>query len=146
MCTEGTVTVLDQGEGDDSAAEFWEFLGDGEIQEAANDDDDVEEYTPILYKLSSDGSTNKVGEGEKVKIGFAPATVKLDKDLLDENDVFLLDAGWELFCWMGNNASRDEKLTAISNSDKFAKENDKMYLPLAIVKSGYEPSDFNAYF
>ena len=146
MCTEGTVTVLDQGEGDDSDAEFWGFLGDGEIQESGEDDSDVAEFAPVLYKLHSDGSAEKVGEGEKVKIGFAPATVKLDKGLLDQSDVFLLDAGWELFCWMGSGASRDEKLAAISNADKYAKDNDKMNLPLSIIKSGYEPSDFNNYF
>lgn len=146
MCTEGTVTVLDQGEGDDSDADFWSYLGDGEIQEAGEDDSDVAEFAPVLYKLHSDGSTEKVGEGEKVKIGFAPATIKMDKDLLDQADVFLLDAGWELFCWMGSSASRDEKLAAISNADKYAKDNDKMYLPLSIIKSGYEPHDFNNYF
>ena len=116
------------------------------IAEAANDDEDIEEFAPVLYKLNPDGSTEKVGEGEKVKIGFASTAVKLDKGLLHEGDVFLLDAGWELFCWMGSGASRDEKLAAISNADKYAKDNDKMNLPLSIIKSGYEPSDFNNYF
>jgi len=146
MCTEGTVTVLDQGEGDDSAADFWGFLADGEIQADNGEDKEVEEFTPILYKLHGDGSAEKVGEGEKVKVGFAASTVKLDKALLHDGDVFLLDAGWELFTWMGSGASRDEKLAAMSSSDKYAKDNNKMYLPLSIVKSGWEPSDFLKYF
>jgi hypothetical protein len=39
MCTLGTVKTLDQGHGDDEEAEFWSYLGDGEIQEA----DDLDE-------------------------------------------------------------------------------------------------------
>lgn len=136
---------MDQGEGDDSDGDFWGLLGDGEIQPPVGGDEDVEECVPTLYKLG-DGAPEKVAEGEKVKIGFAPASCKLDKSLLDESDVFLIDAGWELFCWIGSSASRDEKLMAMQKSDKYAKDNGKMYLPLTIVKSGYESSDFDKYF
>jgi hypothetical protein len=147
MCTKGTVKVLDQGEGDDSDGDFWGFLGDGEIQ-PATEDDSVEEFAPILYKLCEDPNAppEKIAEGQKVKIGFAASSVKLDKSLLHEGDGFLIDAGWELFCWMGKAASREEKLSAMSKSDKFAKDNNKMYLPLTIVKSGFEPPAFEQYF
>mgnify|MGYP005847478859 CR=1 FL=1 len=145
MCTQGTIKVLDQGEGDDSDGDFWGFLGDGEIQPPVEGDEDVEEFAPVLYKLG-DGEPEKIAEGEKVKIGFAPASAKLDKSLLDESNVFLIDAGWELFCWIGSGASRDEKLMAIQKSDKYANANNKMYLPLTIVKSGYESPVFDKYF
>lgn len=144
MGTRGTVTVLDQGEGDESDGEFWNFFGDGEIQPPIPDEN-IKEFAPVLYKLG-DGGPEKIAEGEKVKIGFAPSTARLDKSLLDESDIFLIDAGWELFCWMGSDASRDEKLSAIQKADKYAKDNNKMYIPLSIVKSGYEPPSFDNYF
>ena len=148
MCNRGTVKVLDQGEGDQDDAEFWAYFSDGTIGEASDDDDDVIEYSAILYQLSADpeAAPIKVAEAEKFKIGFAPTTVKLKKDDLNEGDIFLVDAGWELFCWMGRNADREEKLQAFSKSDRFAKEHNKMHLPLTIVKAGMEPSSFNQYF
>jgi hypothetical protein len=46
MCTLGTVKTLDQGHGDDEEAEFWAYLGDGEIQEA----DDLDKVrTEMLF-------------------------------------------------------------------------------------------------
>jgi gelsolin len=44
MCTLGTVKTLDQGHGDDEEAEFWAYLGDGEIQEA----DDLDQVSNVI--------------------------------------------------------------------------------------------------
>ena len=144
MCTEGTVVVLDQGSDDD--ADFWAYLGEGEIGEAI-DDDAVEEFTPLLFKLpGGDDEAIQIGKGEKVKIGFTSGC-KVSKDLLDESDVCLLDAGWEIFLWIGKDADRSEKLGAFAKADKYCQGDLRtMDLPLSIVKSGYESSDFNAFF
>jgi gelsolin len=52
MCTLGTVTTLDQGHGDDEEAEFWAYLGDGEIQEADDLDAVRNETLLICYFVS----------------------------------------------------------------------------------------------
>jgi len=147
MCTLGTVVTLDQGDGDDAVEEFWAYLGDGEIQDADDDDNAVDEFTPLLFKLPSDGEPQQIAKGEKVKIGFGAAECKIPKDALSESDVMLLDAGWEVFLWMGKDADRSEKLTAFSKADSYCKEDPRtMNLPVTFIKSGYESADFNAYF
>lgn len=147
MCTQGTTVVLDQGEDDD--ADFWGYLGEGEIGEDGEDDDEVEEFAPLLFKLpgGADAEPEQVGKGEKVHFGFASGGPKLSKDLLNESDIFILDAGWEIFLWMGKDADRSEKLGAFSKADKYCQGDLRTVdLPLSIVKSGYESNDFNSFF
>jgi len=146
LCTEGTVVVLDQGDADD--ADFWAYLGEGEIAEGDEGDDDVEEFAPLLFKLPGepDAEPEQVGKGETVKVGFT-AECTLDRALLKEDDVFLLDAGWELFVWIGKDADRSEKLAAFSMADKYCHDDARTVdLPLSFIKSGKENDDFNAFF
>jgi gelsolin len=122
ICTEGTVTVLDQGAGDEADSAFWAYLKEGEISEAEEDDHIVDEFTPLHFKLPEGDDdldeAEQVGKGEKVKIGFT-SQCKISKDLLDETDVFLLDAGRELFLWIGKNAYRSERLGAFAKADRY---------------------------
>jgi len=150
MCTDGTVTVLDQGHGDEEDADFWGYLGtDGDIQEADDLDEQVEEFAPLLFRLSSDPEEEpeQVAEGEPVKIGFGGASPRLDRSALDETDVFLLDAGWELFLWIGKDADRSEKIAAMGKADKYCMEDPRTAdLPMTLIKSGYETPAFTGYF
>lgn len=149
MCTEGTVQTLDQGAADDEAIDFWAYLGDGEIQEADEGDELVEEFAPLLFKLPDDPDEEpiQVAKAEKVHVRFGAPSLKLDRSHLDEKDVFLLDAGWELFLWIGENSDRSEKLAAIAKADAYCKEDPRTSdLPFTIVKSGYETFSFNQYF
>ena len=141
---------MEQGAGDDSAADFWGYLGDGEIADADEDDEEVEEFTPLLFKLPEDpeglDEAEQIGKGEKVKIGFTSAC-KIDRSLLNESEVLLLDSGWEIFLWMGANADRSQKLSAIARADAYCQQDMRTAnLPMSIVKSGYESSEFNDYF
>ena len=88
MCTQGTVVALDQGE-DGDAAEFWAYLGDGEIQDADEGDEDVETFCPLLFKLCEDPEEEpeQVAKAEAVKVRFGPPQTKLSRDLLDESNV-----------------------------------------------------------
>lgn len=147
ICTKGTVTILEQGDDADDA--FWGYLGgEGDIAEADQDDTAVEEFAPLLFQIpGGGGDAELVGEGETVKTGFKTASSKVNKDLLDDSDVFLLDAGWEVFLWIGANADRSEKLAAFAKADKYCKKDPRtMNLPLSLVKSGMESAEFDAYF
>jgi gelsolin len=148
MCTQGTVVVLDEGAGDEECSEFWAYLGEGEIADADEEDETIEEFAPLLFKIhgGADGEAEQVGKGEKVKIGFVTAC-KISKDLLEESDVFLLDAGWEVFLWIGKDADKSEKLGAFSKADKYCKADLRTVdLPLSFVKSGFESSEFDSFF
>lgn len=149
MATEGTVVVLDQGVNDGEAEEFWSALpGDpSEIGPAQNNDSDVTEFVPTLFRLGADGSSEKVAEGEPVKEGWGKPTPKIARSALDDADVFLLDAGWDLFVWMGKDADRSERLAAMGNADAYGNANPRAkHLPVSIVKSGFESSRFNGFF
>jgi hypothetical protein len=147
MATECTVVVIDQGSGDD--AEFFELLsGDpGDIgQDNAASDEEVSEFIPVLFRLG-EGEPALVAEGEPIKIGWAKASPKIDKAVLNESDVFLLDAGWEIFVWLGQQSDRTERLAAMSHIDAYGlREPRAKYLPSSIIKSGYESIRFQSFF
>ena len=142
MCTKGTVAVLEQG---DETDDFWQHLEqDGDISPADDLDESIQEFRPVLLKLVPDQPAQRIAEGELVKSRFGPPQATLSKDLLNQGDVFLLDAGWSLFVWLGAETSRDEKIHALANSDAYCRQNARTAdLPLTLVKSGYETSEFN---
>lgn len=149
MCTGGNVVALDQGQGDDAEDAFWAYLGDGEIADADDADETVEEFAPLLFKLGKSDEPEQVAKGEPVKVSsFRSDTVpKIPRSSLDAADIFLLDAGWEIFVWMGQEADRLEKLSAMGRADAYCKEHLRAAdLPLTMVKAGYETSTFAGYF
>jgi gelsolin len=147
MCTEGTVKIIEASDPEEDNPEFWAYLGDGEIQPAEDGDKDVKAFVPILYRIAGDGTTTKVAEGEPVKIRWGHPVVKLDRSVLDDSDVFLLDAGFEVFLWMGKVSDKEEKLAGMEMGDKYMKSTPRCAnLPLTIMKSGWESPNFNAFF
>jgi gelsolin len=144
MCSRGTVVTLEPGQDEDEA--FWTYLGSGSIGPAAGDDDTVVEFTPLLFKLSDEPAA-QVAKGEPVKFGFGKAHAKIPKSTLSSSDVFLLDAGWEIFVWIGGDAALKEKVSAVAWADAYCHGDSRTAdLPLSLVKAGYEPSDFSAHF
>jgi gelsolin len=151
MCTEGTVKALDEGDDDD--ADFWKFFGDGGTVAPADKhgaDEDVEEFAPLLFKLGEEeGEPVQVARGEPVKVGFGQASAKIPRSALNDGDAFLLDAGWEVFLWIGAGADRSEKVGALAKADQYCKDDPRTAdLPLTMIKAGggYEPSSFGNYF
>jgi gelsolin len=147
MSTEGTAVVIDQGSSDES--DFYALLsGDaGDIQQDNGaSDEEVTDFVPLLYRLGG-GHPEKVAEGEPIKIGWSKASPRIDKALLIESDVFLLDAGWEIFVWMGKEADRSERLGAMGHIDAYAGQEPRAkHLPTSIIKSGYESFKFQSFF
>lgn len=126
MCTEGTVVTLDQDQGDAEHAEFWAYLeaGGGAIKEADEADEEVEEFVPLLFKVPSPSGDEaeepeQIAKAETVKQRFGPPASKFDRALLDEAGVFLLDAGWEVFLWMGKESCRDSKFAGMAHADSY---------------------------
>jgi gelsolin len=148
MCTLGTAKVLDQGQGDEDDTEFWAYLSEGEIASKEKAEEPVTEYTPLLFRV--DGNPKKKLElAEKGAFVQKPGKIMrcLDKGALDENDVFLLDSGWELFVWIGKDADTSEKIAAMGAADRYAEmEPRAATLPVTVVKSGSETALFMSYF
>ena len=91
---------------------FWAPLG-GEGDIAPETDAPVELEEPgegILFKLSDASGAlecTEVGRGD------------VKKSMLTSDDVYLLDAGREIFCWIGKNASDAERRNAMSTATAY---------------------------
>jgi len=148
MCTLGTATVLDQGDGDEEYTDFWAYLGEGDIASKEAAEEEITEFTPVLYRV--DGDPEKpLEEVAKGAMKQRPGKIVrvLDRGSLNEDDVFLMDSGWEVFVWIGKSADTSEKIAAMGAADRFAMMEPRAAdLPVTIVKSGKESDLFKSYF
>jgi gelsolin len=127
------VWVFEQDDKNDANAnKFWELLGGRtEIAPATPDVPVAEEKK--LFRLSDE--TGKM-EMKQVK--------EVSRKSLDSSDVFILDAGFEIFAWIGKGASKDEKAKALSYAtDYLFKHNRPKTLPISRILEGAENDVFN---
>jgi gelsolin len=117
-------------EGDDNAA-FWKLLGGkGDIAPATPDTDAKPEKR--LLRLSDE-------TGKMQMIELKPVSRKA----LDTKDAFVLDAGTEIFVWVGKNASAEERYRAIGYAtDYIVKQKRPRSLPISRVVEGNENEAF----
>jgi len=125
--------VLDGLEDDDL---FWTTLGsekpakDDELA-AATDDNVKFEAKKEMHEVS-----DKTGELKMTKVDFSKGSLKTE-------EVFIVDLGNVVYCWVGKGASKEER----SNGLKFANDylvSNKMPFntPIIRVMEGAEPSSF----
>lgn len=102
----------------DVDADFWDALGgEGDIADDTDCAPEVEEPGEgILFKLSD-------ASGELECTEQARGDIK--KSMLDSSDVFLLDAGREVFVWIGSGASDAERRNAMSTAMSYLQSADK---------------------
>jgi len=95
-------------------------------------------FSKVLYRLSDASgklSFSQVGEGT------------LSKSSLQSTDVFILDAGFEVFVWIGSGSSTTERKTALQYAIDYLKQNGRPnYLPISRLLQGSENEVFNAQF
>jgi len=123
---------LDEGDDD---PEFWGYLGGiGPVSTAAEggDDDEVAQANvkSKLYKLSDDH-----GHG-KLQMDLIATAEKNNHHLLDSKDVFIFDAGVEIFVWVGKNTSPDEKKHAVPWANQYAKEHQRAVPITRLIQGG----------
>jgi len=141
----GKVTAFNIREGDKDAdsQEFFKHLGgsvDSPIKSANEGGDDTEaekEGLKVrqLWRLSDASGKlefTKISEGNAIK-----------KSQLDPNDVFVYDAGAEIFAWIGKGASYKEKTEAIVYAQQYLTKNNRpAFLPITRVLDGAENAKF----
>jgi len=93
------IIVCEQGE---EPEQFWTALGgQGAVAPAVSDEDvELSKSAPKLIQVSDASgqlTTTEVASGE------------LSKSMLNTSDVYLLDVGSEIFCWVGKGASAEER-------------------------------------
>ena len=131
------VHIIESSEKDEERTTgFWEALGGYAAPATAEEggDDKAEEKKAKkelkLYNVSDESGeikTNLVAEG------------KLKRDMLIEDDSFVLDTGSALYCWIGKGASKDEKKSAFTTANTFLVENKRpAWTPVSMVLDGGE--------
>jgi len=129
-----SVTVYAQGDKDEH--EFFTALGSGPEGVQANDDADLAAElagAKKLFRLSDQAGALQI----------APCATATRKEL-DSNDVFILDAGNEVFTWIGKGASAGERSKALHFAQDYLRANPDrpQWLPITRVLEGGENEVF----
>jgi hypothetical protein len=132
---------LESGVANTDDSLFWSTLGGKtgiQDEKAGGSDDDVKEFVNELFRISDASGALEV---------TSVAKGKLDKSLLDPNDVFLLDVGSQIFVWIGKGATKDERNKGMSHGAQYlASSGRPAFTPLTrIIESGETPL-FKSYF
>jgi len=138
------VTVYTQGDSDEH--EFFAKFPDvkeGEVPTISDEspcdvawESDSQKRLMKLSDASGKLEFSEVAEGSAVK-----------EELLDTNDVFILDLGSEVICWIGSGASKEEKRGGMSKAQQYL----GMYkrpqsLPISQMLEGANNASFTACF
>ena len=133
-------------EDDKSISEFYDKLGsNGKIMSAeeGGKDGQVQAAAKKLFRLSDNV---KFTGGNAQSMAFSDGTKedgKLYKNQLDQDDVFIVDNGTEVFVWVGKTTTKDEKQSGLGYAEKYLKEAKKpMSTPISKVNSGFESDYF----
>eukprot|EP00178_Gracilaria_changii_P017594 TRINITY_DN5017_c0_g1_i2.p1 TRINITY_DN5017_c0_g1~~TRINITY_DN5017_c0_g1_i2.p1 ORF type:complete len:398 (+),score=106.42 TRINITY_DN5017_c0_g1_i2:14-1207(+) len=116
--------------------EFWKLLGGkGAIktkEEGGSDESaGAKPAPPKLFHISDASGSMKVAQ--KGEAG------QLTSDMLDGDDVFLVDAGVEVFVWIGSGATKAEKTKGFTYAVDYLKENGRPdWIPITQLKEGQE--------
>ena len=112
---------------------FYQALTDDEEEDDEDQPDSAS--TPKLFRVSDeDGSLDM----DMVKEG------DLGMGDLDSKDVFVVDAGNELFVWVGKGASTAEKKNAMAYAHKHLMDSEHPLIPVSCFGEGRESENFRA--
>jgi hypothetical protein len=120
---------------------FWTTLGGKtgiQDEKSGGSDDDVKAAVNELFRIS-----DSTGELKVTSVGRG----RLEKKLLDTTDVFLLDAGTQVFVWVGKGATKEERAKSMPLASSYlASKGRPSHTPITrIIETGETPV-FKSYF
>lgn len=65
----------------------------------------------------------------------------ISKDLLGSDDVFIINTGEHVYCWVGKGASVDERRNGMPYACNYLSKTETPWLPISVVGEGKEPAD-----
>jgi len=92
------------------------------------------------------------GKREMFRVSDEDGSLDLDdvngysRELLDSKDVFVVNSGSHVFCWIGKDASVDERKNALSYAGNYLSKTKTPWLPISVVAEGKENDEFNKAF
>jgi len=131
------LVVIDQGEPTDDDEDFWNQLGGrGEIKTEDPDSDIIEKKKTEMKLLklvdrSGEFSFNLISEGHH----------NIKPELFHSDDVYLLDEGNEVYIWIGEHASPDEKHRGVVWAQKYIEtHHNNIPIPITVIPEGGDQS------
>lgn len=100
------VSIVEESDTDKDSDAFWAYFGGrGKIHtaEEGGKDDAPPTAPKRLFRLSDATGTMKLTEVPKIALSS-----------LDPNDVFIFDAGFEIFVWVGSKTSKQERAKSMA--------------------------------
>lgn len=128
------VVALEEGS---EPAEFWEALG-GQAEYASSSTLQNDDFEPRLFQVNNTQGHIKVKE-----------IFNYSQDDLLDDDVMILDAGAEVYVWIGNGAQQAEKEGAVAAALQYvqnAPDERSPDTPIFTVPAGAEPLSFTCHF
>lgn len=121
---------------------FWELLG-GKGEYAMVEEAAIDFGNPRLFQLC-DAAVGGLGLKSEEIFNFSQDDLCID-------DVMLLDAGTEVFLWIGTGASKNEKAEALGLAQKYIQHASNQSgrdcdVPILQVQPGHEPFNFTSNF
>jgi len=121
------------GRSDRDARVFWEKIG-GSGDLSAPTLDTMPAASKRLFRLSDESGSMQFTECSEIS-----------REQLDSRDVFVFDAGFEIFVWIGSGATQAEKTSGLAAATEYLHKNDRtLYLPITVCREGSESEVFLA--
>lgn len=70
----------------------------------------------------------------------------ISKDKLVSDDVFIINTGDHVFCWVGKGASIDERKNGLAYASNYVNKTETPWLPISVVAEGNEDAYFHKAF
>lgn len=136
------ITVFEEGD-DANNAIFFEKIGGkkGPIKskEEAGKDEEVDVSIRRLCRVSDASG--------KMEMKVVASGTDLNRNMLDSSDVFILDDGYEVFCWVGLDADLAERKTAMNKCAEYLEKFDRpRTTPISKLLEGAENELFEQAF
>lgn len=123
---------------EENAKKFWDLLGGFNENIPDKEAEEKSDFLDKLLNCNDDSGEIKITE---VSVG------KLDRSMLKNDDVYLIDTRNRLIVWIGSKASKNEKKEAFKTAATYiAKAGRPSTLSIKIVLENQEGDDFNKVF
>lgn len=136
-----TVVIVDEGK---ETQPFWDALGGkGKIKSAdeVEDDDHYERGQEKFVKLYH------VSDATGKLIVSHIASPPLNQMSLNQDDCHILDIGTEIFVWIGQGCTDQERSSAMSSAEEFLRTSNRpSWVPITRFLQGYETPTFQSQF
>jgi len=112
-----------------------------------------------IYKLFKDGQSKKKedvkGERKMFEVSDEDGSLDMEeiasgddisKDLLKPENVFVINTGDHCYCWIGGQASVDERRNGLSYACNYLNKSEVPWLPVSVESQGNESKEFNEAF